>query len=259
MTPYYQDSHVTIYHGDCREMLSDAWFGVDVVLTDPPYGVLSESGSAATRRSGGNKDDGRIAWDVVLGVETLAALFRVGSTHMIWGGCHMALPPTLGYLIWDKQIDGLNFGEVEYCWTNLRFAPRIFRQRAVGIDGGKVHPTQKPVALMRWCLSFAPRAGVVLDPFMGSGTTLVAAKGEGRVAIGIEINESYCEIAAKRLAQEVLPLCDDVTGPARTAASASTAGAGRLASVNGGGLFVDGDGLDAGGEVQGAGFFDDSL
>jgi len=111
-------------------------------------------------------------------------------------------------LVWDKKIDGLNFGEVEYCWTNLRFAPRVFRYRAVGVDGGKQHPTQKPEALMLWCLSFLPKSGidVVLDPFMGSGTTLVAAKRLGRKAIGIEREEKYCEIAARRLAQGALDL-----------------------------------------------------
>jgi len=122
---------------------------------------------------------------------------------MIWGGLHLPLPPTLGYLVWDKQIDGLNFGECEVCWTSMTFAPRIYRYRAVMVDGGKQHPTQKPVDLMKWCLGFAP-AGTVLDPFMGSGTTLRAAKDAGRKAIGIEIEERYCEIAAKRLRQRVL-------------------------------------------------------
>ena len=203
MTPYYEQDGVTIYHGDCREVLSE--LRADVVVTDPPYGILSESGSAATRRSGGNKDDGRMVWDVAPSLECLSMIRSIGSARMIWGGCHLELPPTRGYLIWDKQIDGLNFGEAEYCWTDLTFAPRIFRYRAVGVDGGKVHPTQKPEALMRWCLNFAPK-GVVLDPFMGSGTTLVAAKRLGRKAIGIELEEKYCEIAAKRLQQGALPL-----------------------------------------------------
>ena len=100
----------------------------------------------------------------------------------------------------------MNFGECEYCWTSLKFAPRIFRYRAVGVDGGKVHPTQKPEALMQWCLGFTKTARTVLDPFMGSGTTLVAAKRLGRRAIGIELEEKYCEIAARRLAQGALPL-----------------------------------------------------
>jgi hypothetical protein len=201
--PYYEHAGITIYH--CREVLPGLAF--DSVVSDPPYGVLSQSGSAATRRSGGNKDGGVMAWDIAPEGELLDQFSANKRPVMLWGGCHLALPPTYGYLVWDKQIDGLNFGEVEFCWTNLRFAPRVFRHRAVGVDGGKVHPTQKPVALMRWCLGFLPKAsGVILDPFMGSGSTLVAAKREGHRAIGVEIEERYCEIAAKRLAQGVLDL-----------------------------------------------------
>ncbi len=215
MKPYYEHAGITIYHGDCREVLSCV--SGDVVATDPPYGVLAETGSAATRRSGGNLDNGRIAWDIVPDAHLVELLLSVGRSHLIWGGCHLGLPATKGYLIWDKQIDGLNFGEVEYCWTDLVFAPRIFRYRAVGVDGGKVHPTQKPESLMRWCLGFAP-SGSVLDPFMGSGTTLVAAKALGRPAIGIEICERYCEIAAKRLAQDVLDFSSPVSVTAENAA-----------------------------------------
>jgi DNA modification methylase len=216
LTPYYEDSAVTIYHGDCLDILPQLG-RLDLLLTDPPYGVLSESGSAATRRSGGNVDNGIVAWDVA--PDYMPLVIAAGDVQMIWGGCHLDLPPTVGYLVWDKQIDGLNFGEVEYCWTSLKFAPRIFRYRAVGVDGGKVHPTQKPEALMRWCLGFAKTARTVIDPFMGSGTTLVAAKRLGRKAIGIELNEKYCEIAAKRCAQgslftpdEAQPTQQDVWG-----------------------------------------------
>ncbi len=204
MKPYYEHAGITIYHGDCREVLPTLP-KVDLVLTDPPYGILAEGGSAATRRSGGNKNDGRMAWDIAPNLIEIEQLKASSYLQMIWGGCHLSLPPTFGYLVWDKQIDGLNFGEVEFCWTNLTFAPRIFRHRAVGVDGGKIHPTQKPVALMAGCISFAPQARTILDPFMGSGTTLVAAKRAGLPAIGIEIEERYCEIAAKRLSQEVLP------------------------------------------------------
>ena len=119
---------------------------------------------------------------------------------MIWGGCHLSLPPTLGYLVWDKACLGLNFGEVEYCWTSMKFAPRLYRNRAAGIDGGKLHPTQKPVALMRWCLEFLPDdAETILDPFMGSGTTGVACVQLQRKFIGIELDETYFDIACKRI------------------------------------------------------------
>ncbi len=202
MKAYYSDDAVTIYHGDCRDILPTLP-KVDLVLTDPPYGILAKSGSAATRRSGGNKTDGKMAWDIAPTEEFLKTIHAMAPHRMIWGGCHLHLGPTFGFLVWDKQIDGLNFGEVEFCWTSMRFAPRIFRYRAVGVDGGKVHPTQKPKELMQWCLGFT-EAQSILDPFMGSGTTLRAAKDLGRKAIGIEIEEKYCEIAAKRMAQEVL-------------------------------------------------------
>ena len=196
--PYYEKNGIIIYCGDCRKVLPTLG-KCDLLLTDPPYGILSESGSAATRRSGGNLNDGKIVWDVSLDDEAIALICSKADNVMIWGGCHLRLPPTFGYLIWDKKIDGLNFGEVEFCWTNLRFAPRIFHWRAVGVDGGKVHPTQKPLALMKWCIDFAADARMLLDPFMGSGTTLCAAKDLGCRAIGIEIEEKYCEIAVRRL------------------------------------------------------------
>lgn len=151
MNPYYEHAGITIYHGDCREILPQLP-KVDAVISDPPYGILSEDGSAATRRSGGNIDDGVMEWDIAPSEELLRSLVTMTDSAMLWGGCHLNLPPTFGYLIWDKQIDGLNFGEVEFCWTNMRFAPRVFRYRAVGIDGGKIHPTQKPIALMKWCI-----------------------------------------------------------------------------------------------------------
>ena len=201
MTPYYHDESVTIYHADCAALIDELSF--DCVLSDPPYGVLADTGSAATRRSGGNKNAGIMAWDIAPSAELLARLRD--RPAMLWGGCHLKLPPTFGYLVWDKEIDGLNFGEVEFCWTNQRFAPRIFRYRVVGADGGKQHPTQKPEALMAWCLGFMPNGcQVVLDPFMGSGSTLAACKRRGWKAIGIEIEERYCEIAANRCRQGAL-------------------------------------------------------
>jgi site-specific DNA-methyltransferase (adenine-specific)/modification methylase len=187
-----------LYLGDCREILP-LLPRVDAVVTDPPYGVLSASGSAATRRSGGNQNAGVMAWDVAPAQEVLDALRKRSKWQMVWGGCHLELPQTFGYLVWDKKIDGLNFGEVEFCWTNAKFAPRVFRFRAVGIDGGKEHPTQKPIQLMCWCLGFLPDAKTVLDPFMGSGTTGVACHNRGLRFTGIELEPKYFDIACRRI------------------------------------------------------------
>ena len=119
--------------------------------------------------------------------------------------------------MWDKKCDRVpqnNFSDCELAYTRglAHKSVRMFRhlwtgyQRDSEIGEKVIHPSQKPVELMRWCLGFAPKAQTILDPFMGSGTTLRAAKDLGRKAIGIEINRDYCEIAKRRLAQEVLSL-----------------------------------------------------
>lgn len=207
------DGRVELYCGDCRDVMP----GIEVfgaIVTDPPYGILSKNGSAATRRSGKNTNNGAISWDTELTQQHIDLIFNSGSELMIWGGCHMNLPPTFGYLIWDKKIDGLNFGEVEFCWTSLVFAPRIFRYRAVGVDGGKVHPTQKPVALMQWGISFLSASScAILDPFMGSGTTGVAAVKLGRRFIGIELERKYFDIAVARIEQALREVDSDMFTP----------------------------------------------
>jgi DNA modification methylase len=136
---------------------------------------------------------------------------------ILWGANHYAskLPDAKGWLAWDKATkNGLDLkqAEIEFAWTNCVSRPKGFRHMWSGAfkaseRGERYHPTQKPVALMAWCLSLLPQTdAAILDPYMGSGPTLIAAKETGRRAIGIEIEERYCEIAAKRLSQEVLPL-----------------------------------------------------
>jgi DNA modification methylase len=204
--PYYDHAGITIYHGDCREILPQA--RSDLVLTDPPYGIGSWSAT------GGNSlREEEVAeinrWDICPDEETLRRVIGAAGYAIIWGGNYMAdiLGRTRAPLVWDKGIRGMHFADGEIAWTNFDFGTlRIYRLCIASADtkGSRVHPTQKPLELMQWCLGFVD--GTVLDPFMGSGTTLVAAKNLGRKAIGIEIEERYCEIAAKRLAQEVLPL-----------------------------------------------------
>ena len=144
MKPYYDHAGITIYHGDCREILPHLE-PVDLVLTDPPYGILKDTRSAVTRRLSGNINQGKIAWDTRIDVAMCHQLLKLGVTVMIWGGNHFELGPTMGWLIWDKQNDGLNFGECEYCWTTMQFAPRLHRERCVNIDNLRIHETQKPI------------------------------------------------------------------------------------------------------------------
>src|SRR5690606_21528583 len=135
---------------------------------------------------------------------------KIGKEIIIWGGNYFAdlLPPTQKWLVWDKG-QRINQSDGELAWTSLSGALRIYTANRVELMvDGAVHPTQKPLSLMKWCIKLLSNPNLICDPFMGSGTTLVAAKQLQRRAIGIEIEERYCEIAAKRLSQEVLQFPD---------------------------------------------------
>ena len=212
MKPYYQDDAVTIYHGDCRNLLPS--IEADVLVTDPPYGIRY-SPSQNSAKAWGNKT---FAGDTVVSGDgepfNPTPLLRFAAL-VLFGANHYAdkLPPSPAWFVWDKR-DGMtsnDFADCELVWTNLPGVARLFRHqwngalRASERGEARVHPTQKPAVLMRWILTRCP-PGSVLDPYMGSGTTLRAAKDLGRKAIGIELEERYCEIAARRCAQECLDL-----------------------------------------------------
>ena len=219
MQPYYQDDSVTIYHGDCRDVLLLVP-RVGLVLTDPPYGIGTDRAMHA--RSGTMSGHGhrRVAartyqktdWDVLVPQTLIDFAVSRGDHACVWGGNYYAMPQERCWLVWDKQNAGNNFADCELAWTNYGGAVRIKRHLWNGFAraGGEIrysHPTQKPLDLVAWCISLCPGdPATVLDPFMGSGTTLRAAKDLGRKAIGIEIEERYCEIAAQRMLQEVLGL-----------------------------------------------------
>ena len=209
MQPYYEDDSVTIYHGDCKELLPDLVF--DVVVTDPPYGINYEQTIKTTTE-----------WELVTGDETSdLARWLIAEVHptpmLVFGINHFAdcLPVAGRWICWDKRVvesaDKMLGSPFELAWINTPedksgYMIRLQHGGIVNADKAnekRQHPTQKPVKLMRRCLGYMPE-GVILDPFMGSGSTLRAAKDLGRKAIGIEIEEKYCEIAVKRLAQEVL-------------------------------------------------------
>lgn len=183
----------------------------DLVLTDPPYGL----GDKLTKGGSGHSFDsllhgGSDKWDVLISEELMKLILSAGKTQIIWGGNFYSMPPCEQPLCWDKlRPNQKNVSEWEYAWTSMVGRARLFEYCA---NGGFVakqprqHPTQKPEALMKWCITIAkPEPKTIIDPFMGSGTTLRAAKDLGRRAVGIEIEERYCEIAANRLRQGVLP------------------------------------------------------
>ena len=204
--PYYQDSAVTIYHGDCREIVP--FLGrFDLLLTDPPYGIRADGFRGAVKN--GWKDYGAVTgWDNEKPSRWLIEmLLEACKKAIIWGGNYFELPPRMGWLVWDKGQRDFSLADCELAWTSENRAARVFnfaRGRAQ-LDGHQ-HPTQKPEELMRWCLQQAGECATILDPFAGSGTTGRAAKDLGKKATLIEREERYCEIAVNRMAQEVLDL-----------------------------------------------------
>ena len=213
--PYFRDDAVVIYHADCRDILLQMPpENIDLVLTDPPYGVAYSPGNGGAGWTGGRKNwwgDVLVVGDDVPFDPSPLLVFK---PCILWGANHYAdkLPASPSWLVWDKR-DGRvqnDFADCEMAWSTIGGPARLFHHlwcgafRASEKGQERLHPTQKPLALMKWCLELVPDAQTVLDPFMGSGTTLRAAKDLGRYAIGIEIEEKYCEIAAKRMAQGVL-------------------------------------------------------
>ena len=208
-TPYYDDGKgIQIFLGDCREILQHLP-KVDLVLTDPPYGIKRDGKPPSTSSHGGHKGYEFLGWDSTPPTDdTLRLVLGAGDDSIVWGANYypQVFSSSPGWLLWDKgqRIDQAD-GELAF---STRTGPlRVFTLNRVALmQDGAVHPTQKPLALIAWCLQFFPLAQTILDPFMGSGTTLRAAKDLGRQCIGIEIEEKYCEIAARRLQQEVLNL-----------------------------------------------------
>lgn len=209
MKPFYEESGITIYFGRAEEVLPTL-VGIDAILTDPPYGIKAchRSDGGVGSISSGSKFYGRKSWDLEAANEKIIEeIAGRDIPAIIWGGNYFSLPPTSCLLVWDKMQREFSFADGEIAWTNLDGAVRIFSySRGSLVSEGKIHPTQKPVPLMSWCiemLRISP-GSTVCDPYVGSGTTLVAAKLVGLRGIGIELEERTCEIAANRLRQGVL-------------------------------------------------------
>lgn len=210
MKPYYEDakSGIVIYHGDCREIVPSLGM-FDLLLTDPPYGIGRDGQKQSTGIHGGRKGYDFMGWDSVRpDRNTFSVIYKVCEKHIIWGGNYFSdlLPAGGGWLVWDKG-QRINQSDGELAYTSMSGALRIIELNRVElmIDRAQ-HPTQKPLKLLTWCIHQASDVKTILDPFMGSGTTLRAAKYLGRKCVGIELEERYCEIAATRLQQEVLAL-----------------------------------------------------
>lgn len=228
----FLDGRVQLYLGDCREIMPTLG-KVDAVVTDPPYGIRYRPGKGGKRGSslrGGAVVKNRATWHPIEGDDQQfdpgSLIVLPAKNRILWGANNYAdrLPPRASWLFWDKYLapSALTFAEGEFAWSDIDTTARAFRHlwngvcRASETGTAPVHPTQKPVALMEWCLGFLPDAETILDPFMGSGTTGVAAVKLGRRFIGIEIEPKYFDIACRRI-EEATRQPDMFTAPAKAA------------------------------------------
>ena len=213
MKPYYEDDLVTLYHGDCREVT--AWLEADALVTDPPYGMAYESNRNRDKR---NVKVGRpVAQDETTEArDAVLDMWAWGRPALVFGKWNQPRPThTKARLIWDKRVQGTGDLSIPWGptdeeiyvigsgWTGQRGSNVLSVQMLMSADRDRPdHPTPKPIPLMERLIMHT--VGVVADPFAGSGSTLIAAKNLGRRAIGVELEERYCELAAKRLAQDTL-------------------------------------------------------
>jgi DNA modification methylase len=205
--------NATLYLADCMEVLPTLE-RVDAVITDPPYGIGADSAMHKTSGVVVGHGHRRVAkrtyektdWDKCTPDDALIDLVIASAdVAVMFGGNFFKLPPTRCWLVWDKKTNG-NFADCELAWTNLDKPVRRMELlwngfARAGNEERFNHPTQKPVPVMKWCIDQAGNPDTIVDPFMGSGTTGVAAVQMGRKFIGIEREPSYFEIACKRIEQ----------------------------------------------------------
>ena len=210
--PYYQDEHVTLYHGDCREIT--AWLDADVLVTDPPYGMAYVSNSSKYGSTA------PIAGDDSLALRDAMVHMWGDGPALVFGTWRVDRPTNARHvLVWDKG-DSPGMGDLSLPWGPSWEEIYVLGKGFTGRRGGAVlrvntisagsnerpdHPTPKPVPLMERLIERCP-PGVIADPFAGSGSTLLAAANLGRKAIGVEFEERYCEWIAKRLSSQTMTL-----------------------------------------------------
>lgn len=216
--------NATLYLGDCMDVLP-LLPRVDACITDPPYGINEAAGKNRTRGSaaGANKWKGSrnttgvgvpstdfgapLEWDSQPpSADVIRSVIESADVSILFGGNYFELPPSPCWLVWDKLNGTTDFADCELAWTNMQKAVRRLcwmwngmLQQDMANKEVRVHPTQKPVPVMKWCIDQAGKPQTILDPFMGSGTTGVAAVQMGRKFIGIEREERYFDIACKRI------------------------------------------------------------
>jgi DNA modification methylase len=205
MKPYFEDEFVTLFHGDCLDVTE--WLSADVLVTDPPYGVAYKSG----RR----KDLPKIVNDESIDVRDICLDLWREKPALVFGSWKAERPRNVRQLIvWDKRGGAGFSGDLKMPWADITEeiyvigtgwlgprVPAIYSVPTLPPANRPDHPTPKPVGLLERLINHCPD-GVIADPFAGSGATLLAARNLGRKVIGVELEEKYCELMAKRLSQQ---------------------------------------------------------
>ena len=191
--------NATLYLGDCAEILPTLG-QFDAVVTDPPYGIGISKNPVRQKHE-------KMDWDKSTPADDLMDIVLKSGNHaIVWGGNYFNLPKSQGFFIWDKlQPENFSLAMVEMAWTNIKTPAKMFRQSVTSYS--KEHPTQKPVNLIEWCISYCKNTNTVIDPFMGSGTTGVACVNMKKQFIGIEKEQKYFDIACKRIENAQRQVC----------------------------------------------------
>ena len=199
MKNYFKDN-IQIYNTDCVEFMKtfpDKYFNLSIV--DPPYGLESKSSTGSGKLKERAFNVGNIKeWDNAPTEEYFKELFRVSRNQIIWGGNYFNLPPSRGFVIWDKKQPWENFSRCEYAWLSMSVPSAIFEYD--NRTGDKIHPTQKPIALYKWLLKkYAKKGYKILDTHGGSFSSAIACYEMGFDFCGTEINEEYFQKAVERI------------------------------------------------------------
>lgn len=192
-----EDESTVLIHGDCLEVLPCLEAGsVDAVVTDPPYGIFAHGGKWGKKFS--------LEWDRPERKPSVDCLLEIGREQIIWGGNYFDLPPSRGWLVWHKRDSVQTTADCELAWTSLDMNTRLIDQTIAATNAERCgHPTQKPLRVMLWTLSFLPDAELILDPFAGSFTTAIACMRLGRRFIGVEREKQYYELGIERVRKEL--------------------------------------------------------
>ena len=185
------------YNMDCMEGMKqfpDKYF--DLAIVDPPYGIsITDSGRLGKYNINNNRWDDNIPTD-----DYFNELFRISENQIIWGGNYFPLPPTRGFIIWDKkQPEGVSFASCEFAWSSFDKSAKTFYFSPMQ-DKHRFHPTQKPVKLYKWILSrYAKEGDKILDTHVGSASSLIACYDMGFDYVGFELDEDYYKSACERI------------------------------------------------------------